>query len=114
MKKKKMLSIMIYSLIFITLIPLSQATILIKNDATEIYNLKPEPLRVAPGIIIGIIHGGYDEQSRTIDADLVYIFCTFANRDLRGFYSGKLKIDYRGILTENFIYAHCCIYPGGW
>lgn len=105
---------MICTLIFIALIPSSQATILINDDANEIYNLKPESFRVAPGIVIGIINGGYNEQSRTIDADLVYIFCTFANRDLRGFYSGELKIDYCGILTENFICAHCCIYPGGW
>ena len=114
MKKRQILRIMIYTLFFTALIPLSQATIMIKDDAKEIYFFEHEPLRVATGIVIGRIHGGYNEQSRTIDADFVYIFCTFVNSDLRGFFSGELKIEYCGILTENFICAHCCIYPGGW
>lgn len=114
MKKKKMLSILICALIFTTIIPLSKAAIVGREDPREIYDPKQEPVRVASGIIIGKINGGYDEQSRTIDAVLVYIFCTMANKDLRGFYSGELKIGYHGILTDTFICASCCIYPGGW
>ena len=103
-----------YTFFIIALIPLSSATIINKDDTKQLYNLKQGDLRVASAIVIGIIHGGYNEQSKTIDADLIYVFSTFANRDLRGFYRGELKIDYCGILTEKFICARCCIYPGGW